>query len=65
MRFSFHSLSDGGDKRDRTADLLNAIQALSRAKRVRTPLNTGHGECIQYAKPPKTSQALATWVVPR
>ena len=30
VRFSFHqSLGDGGDKRDRTADLLNAIQALS------------------------------------
>ena len=28
---------DGGDKRDRTADLLNAIQALSRAMRQRTP----------------------------
>ncbi len=27
----------GGDKRDRIADLLNAIQALSRAVRVRTP----------------------------
>ena len=29
--------SFGGDKRDRTADLLNAIQALSRAMRQRTP----------------------------
>ena len=28
---------DGGDKRDRTADLLNAIQALSQANRSRTP----------------------------
>ena len=33
-RFDFHqnelfSVPDGGDKRDRTADLLNAIQALS------------------------------------
>ena len=30
--------SFGGDKRDRTADLLNAIQALSRAVRVHTPV---------------------------
>ena len=29
---------DGGDKRDRTADLLNAIQALSQAVRVHTPV---------------------------
>ena len=27
----------GGDKRDRTADLLNAIQALSQVIRLRTP----------------------------
>ena len=27
----------GGDKRDRTADLLNAIQALSRLHRLQTP----------------------------
>ncbi len=31
----------GGDKRDRTADLLNAIQALSQSKRLHTP-PTGH-----------------------
>jgi len=37
----------GGDKRDRTADLLNAIQALSQAKRLRTPINSG--ERIEYA----------------
>ena len=30
--------SFGGDKRDRTADLLNAIQALSQAVRVHTPV---------------------------
>ena len=30
---------DGGDKRDRTADLLNAIQALSRSDRLHPPLN--------------------------
>jgi len=29
----------GGDKRDRTADLLNAIQALSRLYRLHTPAN--------------------------
>ena len=31
-------ISFGGDKRDRTADLLNAIQALSQAVRVHTPV---------------------------
>ena len=31
----------GGDKRDRTADLLNAIQALSPYKRVANPLKGG------------------------
>ena len=35
----------GGDKRDRTADLLNAIQALSRYNRVHTPLKGG-GEAL-------------------
>ena len=36
---SFASLFKiGGDKRDRTADLLNAIQALSPYKRVTNPL---------------------------
>ena len=29
----------GGDKRDRTADLLNAIQALSQPERLHTPSN--------------------------
>ena len=41
----------GGDKRDRTADLLNAIQALSRPMRSRTP-STGqrkHGRKREYA----------------
>ena len=33
----------GGDKRDRTADLLNAIQALSRMMRSRTPVNRSFG----------------------
>ena len=33
----------GGDKRDRTADLLNAIQALSQYMRVHTPSN-GRGK---------------------
>ena len=32
-------MSVGGDKRDRTADLLNAIQALSRLHRLHTPAN--------------------------
>ena len=31
----------GGDKRDRTADLLNAIQALSRLVRLHTPPKPG------------------------
>ena len=38
-RFGF--LRFGGDKRDRTADLLNAIQALSPYKRVANPLKGG------------------------
>ena len=42
-RFDFHqnelfSVPDGGDKRDRTADLLNAIQALSRTVQSHTPM---------------------------
>ena len=35
---SFDFRTFGGDKRDRTADLLNAIQALSPYKRVANPL---------------------------
>ena len=35
----FQGFLFGGDKRDRTADLLNAIQALSRLVRLHTPLN--------------------------
>ena len=38
----------GGDKRDRTADLLNAIQALSRLVRLHTPLNRVK-RVLQYA----------------
>ena len=38
----------GGDKRDRTADLLNAIQALSRLERLHTPLNRVK-RALQYA----------------
>ncbi len=45
QRFS----NNGGDKRDRTADLLNAIQALSPYKRVTPPLKRGWGECFWYA----------------
>ena len=33
-------ISFGKDKRDRTADLLNAIQALSQAVRVHTPITS-------------------------
>ena len=40
----------GGDKRDRTADLLNAIQALSRLDRLHTPLNRAK-RAFQYAGP--------------
>ena len=45
--------SGGGDKRDRTADLLNAIQALSRLVRLHTPLNRVK-RALQYAGNPKT-----------
>ena len=38
---SFDFRTFGGDKRDRTADLLNAIQALSSYKRVANPLKGG------------------------
>ena len=38
---SFDFRTFGGDKRDRTADLLNAIQALSPYKRVAPPLKGG------------------------
>ena len=41
----------GGDKRDRTADLLNAIQALSRLVRLHTPLNRVK-RVLQYAGHP-------------
>ena len=37
----------GGDKRDRTADLLNAIQALSRLERLHTPVNRAE-TALQY-----------------
>ena len=36
-KFDFVVCRFGGDKRDRTADLLNAIQALSRIIRYTTP----------------------------
>ena len=38
----------GGDKRDRTADLLTASQALSRLVRLHTPLNRVK-RALQYA----------------
>ena len=40
-------MRDGGDKRDRTADLLNAIQALSLVHRLRAPMCTT-GDAFQY-----------------
>ena len=43
----------GGDKRDRTADLLTASQALSRLVRLHTPLNRVK-RALQYAGNPKT-----------
>ena len=46
-------VNSGGDKRDRTADLLNAIQALSRLVRLHTPLNRVK-RALQYAGNPKT-----------
>ena len=49
----FQGFSLGGDKRDRTADLLNAIQALSRLVRLHTPLNRVK-RALQYAGNPKT-----------
>ena len=42
----------GGDKRDRTADLLTASQALSRLHRLHTPLNRVK-RALQYAGNPK------------
>ena len=39
------SVPDGGDKRDRTADLLNAIQALSQTMRPLTPVSD---LCVKY-----------------
>ena len=50
---SFLVPQNGGDKRDRTADLLNAIQALSRLVRLHTPLNRVK-RALQYAGNPKT-----------
>ena len=41
LKLSFQAFLPGGDKRDRTADLLNAIQALSPYKRVANPLKGG------------------------
>ena len=43
----------GGDKRDRTADLLTASQALSQLVRLHTPLNRAK-RVLQYAGNPKT-----------
>ena len=46
--FSTKHVIFGGDKWDRTADLLNAIQALSRLVRLHTPLNRVK-RALQYA----------------
>ena len=46
----------GGDKRDRTADLLNAIQALSRLDRLHTPLNRANRAFNTRDTPPKSRQ---------
>ena len=46
--FDFQSKLFGGDKRDRTADLLTASQALSRLVRLHTPLNRVK-RALQYA----------------
>ena len=43
----------GGDKRDRTADLMTASHALSRLVRLHTPLNRVK-RALQYAGNPKT-----------
>ena len=43
----------GGDKRDRTADLLNTIQALSQTKSLRIPVNLGERIDIKVLLPNK------------
>ena len=54
-RFGF--LDFGGDKRDRTADLLNAIQALSQTHRLHTPV-TGSARCASIRNTIKTSHSF-------
>ena len=49
----------GGDKRDRTADLLNAIQALSRLDRLHTPLNRANRAFNTRDTPPKAAKPSA------
>ena len=44
----------GGDKRDRTADLLNAIQALSRLVRLHTPPKPGQKGASIRGQPQNT-----------
>ncbi len=51
--------SCGGDKRDRTADLLNAIQALSPYKSKTTPLKGSTGRPCQYAETPLIPRKIA------
>ena len=48
----------GGDKRDRTADLLNAIQALSQTHRLHTPV-TGSVRCASIRN--TTINSHKTW----
>ena len=55
VSLAFH----GGDKRDRTADLLNAIQALSRLDRLHTPLNRANRAFNTRDTPPKAAKPSA------
>ena len=56
---SFDFRTFGGDKRDRTADLLNAIQALSRLDRLHTPLNRANRAFNTRDTPPKAAKPSA------
>ena len=58
-RHPFGCLFFGGDKRDRTADLLNAIQALSRLDRLHTPLNRANRAFNTRDTPPKAAKPSA------
>ena len=43
----YSAFCSGGDYRDRTGDLLHAMQALSRSERLHTPLNRAE-TALQY-----------------